>query len=188
MAASELRHPPHKPVQIIETVPDETHTEHLMAFLMQSSPRSSIVPVIWNVTSAVGAGGVNTIEDTWLVQYMLSMSAKSPKPMDAAARQKLLGLQVTGKCDPYTIECIKHYQSYIQKATQNSSVTVDGRVSTAAPGLKYGTAYFTIALLNMSYRDRYWNNWPAICGDTNYTDSITTELVYREMFGTIPPK
>lgn len=155
-----------------------------MAFLMKSAPRSTILPVLWNVTSAVGASGTNALEDTWLVQYMLSMCAKSPKSMDASVRPKLLALQVTGICDEYTIECIKAYQTFMK--AKIPTTTVDGRISPAPPGLKYGSNYYTIALVNMSYRDRYWDNWPVICGDSAYADSVTTDLVYRELFGKTP--
>ncbi|MGH8519513.1 MAG: hypothetical protein ACREUE_18830 [Panacagrimonas sp.] len=157
-----------------------------MAFLMKSSPRSTIVPVLWNVSTAVGVNGTNGLEDTWLVQYMLNMSAKSAHAMDAGMRAKLLALQVTGICDPYTIDCIKAYQTYIK--AKNSTVVVDGRITSAPPGLKYGTAYYMIAMVNMTYRDRYWDNWPVICADSSYADSVITELVYRELFGTLPPK
>lgn len=155
-----------------------------MAFLMKSSPRRTFLPVMWNVTAAVGAGGANGLEDTWLVQYMLNMIGKSPRAMDAAIRAKFMALKVTGICDLYTIECIKAYQTYIK--ANNPSVTVDGRITSSPPGLMYGSAYYTMVLVNLSYKDRYWDNWPAICADSGYTDSAITDLVYRELFGTTP--
>ena len=154
-----------------------------MAHLMKSAPRLPSLPVVWNVDNAVGVGGSNTPEDVYLVQYMLKMIAKSPLPMMTSCRQKLLVLQLTGTCDPYTIECIKALQTDLKQKTP--SITVDGRVSRAAPSLKYGGDFYLIANINFSYRRCYWANWPLMALDAD--DSTITNLLYREMYGSPAP-
>lgn len=154
-----------------------------MAHLMKSSPRVASLPVIWNVDNAVGVGGVNSYEDVYLVQFMLNMVAKSPKPMSTTTRPKLLALQVNGVCDAYTIECIKAIQSAWKE--KKPSVVVDGRISKAGPSLKYGTDWYSITNINNSYRSCYWANWPVMSLDVD--DGTITNLLYREMYGTPAP-
>lgn len=157
-----------------------------MAHLMKSSPRVVGLPLMWNVDAAVGSGGANMLEDVYLVQYMMKMIGTSPKPMQKltpAQKAQLAALMVSGKCDPYTIECIKAVQTAIKAA--KPTTVVDGRVSRSDPTLKYGANWFMIANFNFTYRDCYWNNWPVICLDGE--DSTITDLVYREMYGTPAP-
>jgi hypothetical protein len=151
-----------------------------MAHLMKSSPRYAELPVIWNVDAGVGLGGSNFLEDVFLVQYMLNMFGKSSRPMTPSTRAKLVALMVNGKCDAYTIECIKHVQSML-----NPGITPDGRVSKALPSLSYGAVFYTIAAINFSYRKAYWANWPVICLDGDNAD--VTNMVYRELYGTPAP-
>jgi hypothetical protein len=154
-----------------------------MAHLMQSSPRLASLPVIWNVDNTVGEGGVNSTEDVYLVQYMLNMVAKSPKPMNTDTRPKLLALRVDGICDAYTIMCIKAIQTSWKQSSP--TIVVDGRVSKSTPSLKYGSNWYSIVNINNSYRRCYWANWPVMSLDAD--DATITNLMYRSLYGTPAP-
>ncbi len=154
-----------------------------MAHLMKTSPRHSLLPVLWNVDGSVGVGGVNSAEDVYLVQYILNLTGKSPRISNVEIRAKLSALQVTGKCDAYTIECIKYGQT-LAKEMQPGTV-VDGRVSRASSSGTYSGGGYAIANFNLGYRRCYWENWPCISMDGDC--SAITGLVYRELYGTPAP-
>lgn len=129
-----------------------------MAYLFAPQPSDVKLPVFFNVDGVVGANPAqNTREDVLFVQFVFHLIAREPSPSTSPsllAASK--AVKVTGVIDQPTIGAILAFQQ------SNPPLATDGRVSPAKVGYSYGPAFFTIALLNRSLRNRRPDIWPRI--------------------------
>ena len=141
------------------------------------------LPTFFNVDAVVGATPAQNLrEDVLLVQFALSVIASSPTPetgpkLAAAAK----AVRVTRTIDPATIAAIQAMQEGMK--TVLPGTVVDGQVSPAKGGVKYGGGLWTIAVLNRSLRNRFRNLWPSIDGIPGCPLELR-DMVIRTVVGT----
>ncbi len=154
-----------------------------MASLFAPQPPHFTLPVFFNVDQVVGAApATNNREDVLLVQFYLKFCGQTPTattpPVLTEAMKKV---RVTGSMDPATINAIQTLQSERKRATQNPTKIVDGRVSPAR-GYKYGSANWTIAVLNDMVQNRKTDVWPRIDKIPGCPPELT-QMVFRTLVG-----
>lgn len=156
-----------------------------MAHLLAPQPPLPELPVFFNVDGVVGAPQAqNKREDVLLVQFAFKLIADSPFPGTPPRSPALLAaakaVQVTGTIDAATINAIRVRQQDNKKI--NPATVVDGRVSPAKGGYRYGAAW-TIALLNDAIQDRHVDIWPRIDKIPGCPEELK-QMVIRTVAGT----
>jgi hypothetical protein len=135
-----------------------------MVLVLASRPYNPRVPVIFNVEGVVGAKpSANLPDDVVLVKAFLRMIGQAPTPtFDAAAIARFLAIQVSPTPDTALIEGIKAFQQ--AHHNKNPGQIVDGRMSPAKENYDYGTAVWSIVLLNNSMKipERFGAVWPCV--------------------------
>jgi hypothetical protein len=155
-----------------------------MAHLLVPRHGDPSIPVFFNVDEAVGAApAANRREDVLLVQFAFHVIARWPTAhTDAAVLTAARAVQVTGVIDATTIAAIRAHQD-AKRRRGGVGVVIDGRVSPAR-GYAYGAdAYWTIAHLNLSMRNRFMDLWPRIDKVPGCPAGLR-EMVLRTVAGT----
>jgi hypothetical protein len=115
--------------------------------------------IVFNVDEHVGPNCPNATEDVFLVQFLMRKAVAKALADRPLLRQRILRVQVTGKCDPATVDGIKAVQERMKE--KNPGTIIDGRVS-PAKGTIYGDGTWTILTLNATVRGSYPETWPRL--------------------------
>jgi hypothetical protein len=134
-----------------------------MAHLVAPQAALAELPVFFNVDGVVGAPPAsNYTEDVLFVQFAFQVIVRTPRAIPAADLAVFRAVPLTGTIDPQTIAAITLIQT---RSQQNVSpgIIVDGRVSPARDGYRYGTGTaWCITFINNLLQERSLDVWPRI--------------------------
>jgi len=134
-----------------------------MAHLLAPKPAEIQLPVFYNVDGVVGARpATNNREDVLLVQFAFYLVGQNPTTISRDVAEAARAVTVDGVVDPITINAITTLQRAAKRRAGFPSKVVDGRVSPARGGYRYGSDVWTIANLNNLMQNLYVNIWPRI--------------------------
>jgi len=134
-----------------------------MAHLVAPQAALAELPVFFNVDGVVGAPPAeNRTEDVLFVQFAFQVIVRTPKTIPPDHLAIMRAVPLTGTINPETIAAITLLQGQARDSV-NPGVIVDGRVSPARDGYRYGPGRaWSIIMLNNMVQDRSLDVWPRI--------------------------
>jgi len=130
----------------------------------------------YNVSYAVGVGGINRSDDVMLVQYLLKKVFENAKYGPAKPTSNM---NVDGFYGPITASYIRAYQRRDQTVNPSASVVMDGRIDKAvsSDGLSgdISDRVYCIAALNLSLQQDH----PSIFADPSTATDMPGALKMR---------